>query len=122
MIIYASRTNNVRSVAKRITGINCVDIKDVEVPVKEPFFIFTYTDGIGQVPKQIEVFLNENYFHLKGVIASGNLNFGNAFCGSADLISSKYGVPIIDKLDLRGNKDNIIHIVKEYERIILNKG
>lgn len=119
MIIYASRTNNVRSVSKRIKEIKCVDIKEIREPVGESFFIFTYTDGIGQVPKHVEEFLDRNQFYLRGVIASGNLNFGNAFCGSADAISSKYNVPIIDKLDLRGNKDNIVRIVEEYNRIIL---
>lgn len=121
MIIHSSRTGNVRAVVSKLTDIKCVDISTIDIAT-EPYFIFTYTDKIGEVPEQVMAFLNNNHSSLRGVIASGNVNFGNAFCLSADIISRKYNVPIIRKLDLRGNKKDLEIIQKAYADLIDKEG
>lgn len=120
MIIYASRTGNVRYVCNNL-DITCIDIKDV-THVNEDFFMFSYTDGIGVVPKEVSAFLEKNSSYLKGVIASGNTNFGRAFCLVADRISKEYNVPIIAKLDLRGTKSDREKIENAYLKIVKKKG
>lgn len=121
MIIYASRTGNIRFICKRLDGISCVDIKEIE-QATEPFFMFTYTDKIGHVPESVMQFLYKNKAHLKGVIASGNINFGNAFCLSADVISKEFNVPIIRKIDLRGTTKDVESIMKQYEELFTKEG
>jgi|SRR6185437_2389856 len=123
MIVYASRTNNVKSVSKKLeaSDILCVDIKSTE-NVTTPFFIFTYTDKIGEAPEHVLDFLYLNEEFLKGVIASGNVNFGASFCLSADKISKEFNVPIIKKLDLRGSSNDLKDIINSYNKIILSKG
>lgn len=83
--------------------------------IHEPYFIFTYTDGIGDVPNKVLRFLESNSEWLKGVIASGNTNFGSSFCKSADTIGKKYNVPIIRKIDLRGNSEDIKAIIDAHK-------
>lgn len=120
MIIYASRTGNIRNIVQKL-GIKNVQIKD-GLLINEPFFVFTYTDGLGSVPKVVEEFMINNYQHCKGVIASGNSNFGkNVFCGSANKINEMYDVPIIHKIELRGFEKDYKYI-KEQHNLIIGEG
>lgn len=120
MIVFASRTGNVRSVVSRL-NIRSVDIKDIDY-VDEPYLIFTYTDGIGSIPSHVDDFLTMNKSYLRGVIASGNMNFGRAYCLSADKISDKYNVPVVAKIELRGTTVDIAKIKKVYKEIFKEKG
>jgi len=111
MIIYISRTGNVEYIVNKL-NLPSVNMKDVS-NVSNPYFIFTYTDGLGEVPLEVSRFLNSNHKYCKGVIASGNRNFGtNNFCGCADTISKKYSIPVIHKIDLRGFESDY-EIVKD---------
>jgi protein involved in ribonucleotide reduction len=118
MIVFASRTGNVRSIVSQL-GFPNKEIKD-DLIISHPYLLFTYTDGLGNTPqKVVDFLLNENNsIYLRGVISSGNLNFGLSFCRSADEISSKYNVPIIRKIDLRGSTEDIEEIKKVYKKLI----
>lgn len=113
MIVFASRTGNVRSIINKL-NVPTVEMKEGMI-VNYPFIIFTYTDGLGEAPKKVLEFLDANYTFLRGVIASGNTNFGIGYCVSADVISQQYNVPIIRKIDLRGNQNDIDAIEKQYK-------
>lgn len=116
MIIYASRTGNVEWVINKLQ-LPSIELSQVQ-DVNEHFIIFTYTDGLGNVPQIVEDFLNQHHQYCKGVIASGNINFGvNNFCGSADKISKQYNVPIIRKIDLRGCQQDYDHIIQQYNTL-----
>ena len=120
MIAYASRTGNVEYI------INKLSLPSIKIEkgliVKQPYFIFTYTDGLGEIPSEVSEFLLNNHSYCKGVIASGNTNFGvNNFCGSADKISRKYRVPIINKIELRGFDKDYDVIKLRYEEIRTDK-
>lgn len=89
--------------------------------VNEPYFLLTYTDRLGEAPEVVRDFLKleSNRENLKGVIASGNINFGHEnFCGSAKEISQWLKVPIIRMIDLRGNQDDIAEISSSYRKMI----
>ncbi|MGE7840613.1 class Ib ribonucleoside-diphosphate reductase assembly flavoprotein NrdI [Lysinibacillus sp. NPDC093712] len=121
MIIYSSRTGNVRYITTKLESIDCLDIKDIET-VDSNFIIFTYTDGLGNIPKAVDEFMINNYQNCKGVIASGNSNFGvNVFCASADKINEKYGIPVIHKIELRGFEKDYKFIKEQYD-LIMRKG
>lgn len=127
MIVFASRTGNVRYIVRKLDkSIPTMEIiEGAEQFISEPYLIFTYTDGLGEVPERVSKFLDmgDNAKYLKGVIASGNTNFGhNVFCFSADVISEKYNVPIINKIELRGYDKDIKIIEEAYEKIIKNVG
>jgi protein involved in ribonucleotide reduction len=82
----------------------------------QPFLLFTYTDGLGHVPHVVETFMKHNYQNCRGVIASGNSNFGNeVFCKSATILSEQYHLPIVRKIELRGFQHDIEAIQMFYE-------
>jgi protein involved in ribonucleotide reduction len=114
MIVYTSRTGNVKHIVNNLKLPN-IEITD-DLIVTEPYFLITYTDKLGEVPEVVTQFLLNNHIHLKGVIASGNVNFGEEYCKSADVISDLYSVPVIRRIDLRGNKQDILEILKQYNK------
>jgi protein involved in ribonucleotide reduction len=117
MIAYASRTGNVRFIVHQL-GLPNIEIQEGLI-LDEPFLLCTYTDGIGEVPPIVEGFLKNNAHLCKGVVASGNSNFGHSyFCRSADVISETYGIPIVEKIELRGFQKNSHAIMEFYKRTI----
>lgn len=117
MIYYASRTGNVCSIIDRLALPN----KEIQVGVHvaEPFLLFTYTDGLGQVPAVVTSFMEQHHKWCKGVIVSGNSNFGAAnFCGAGDALSKQYNIPIIRKIELRGFASDDQAIKDYYEKVI----
>jgi protein involved in ribonucleotide reduction len=82
----------------------------------------TYGSGNDRhtIPKQVKKFLNipENRNHLKGVIGTGNTNFGEHFCkAAAIMIAKKVGVPLIGKVEVFGTPEDITRI-KEGLRLL----
>lgn len=108
MIAYLSRTGNVRVIVQQL-NVAAVEIVD-ELVVNEPFVVCTYTDGLGNVPAKVEQFMAKNYTNCIGVIASGNRNFGANFAKAADVLAGRYNIPIVAKLDLRGQKSDFEQI------------
>lgn len=113
MIAYASRTGNVRYIVNKLKLPNIEIIEGLIL--KEPFLLFTYTDGLGSVPAIVQDFLQHNAQLCKGVIASGNSNFGHQyFCKAADNISKQFHIPIVRKIELRGFQKDYDEIIRFY--------
>lgn len=84
--------------------------------VDEPFVLVLPTYGGGPetraVPKQVIKFLNDerNRRHLRGVIAAGNTNFGEAYGIAGDIIARKCQVPHLYRFELFGTQDDVIAV------------
>ena len=90
----------------------------------EPFILFTPTYGGGSrkgadVPKQVIRFLNvpENRALLRGVVSSGNTNFGADFCRAGDVISQKCQVPVLYRFELLGTQSDVTAVQSIMEKI-----
>jgi protein involved in ribonucleotide reduction len=87
------------------------------VEISSPYILFipTYAanDGRGAIPKSIVKFLNNqnNRTLLKGIVASGNKNFGSNFCLAGDLISNKCDVPVLYRYELRGTQHDVTNVM-----------
>jgi protein involved in ribonucleotide reduction len=88
------------------------------ITVDEPYVLIlpTYAAGkdeqgrhVGAVPKQVIRFLNDphNRSLLRGVIAAGNTNFGDAYCVAGDIISMKCQVPYLYRFELMGTAEDV---------------
>lgn len=68
----------------------------------------------GAVPRQVIRFLNDEHNRalLRGVIASGNRNFGEAYGRAGDVIARKYGVPWLYRFELMGTQSDIENVRK----------
>ncbi|MDO5053312.1 MAG: class Ib ribonucleoside-diphosphate reductase assembly flavoprotein NrdI [Pseudoclavibacter sp.] len=86
---------------------------DPPLAADEPYVLIVPTygggDGRGAVPKQVIAFLNvpANRRLLRGVIAGGNTNFGEAYGLAADIIADKCGVPALYRFELFGTPEDV---------------
>ena len=97
---------------------------DEEMPaVREPYLLVvpTYADGEGRgaVHKQIIRFLNDerNRSFIRGVIGSGNRNFGRFYGYAGDVISARCKVPYLHKFELAGTEDDVAIVKNRMEQI-----
>lgn len=113
--VYASRTGNVEYFISKL-GLEDIAIRidDGSEEVNEDYILFTYTDGMGDVPYEVESFLeagnNSNF--IKGVICSGDLNYGDCYCGAGDKISERYNVPCLYKFENDGTDEDVEAVKK----------
>lgn len=87
-IVYASRTGNVESIVSQL-GMNMLRIDSGTDTCAEDYILFAYTDGYGDVPAETESFLAGNSKFLKGVVVSGDMGYGEAYCLAGDKIAEK---------------------------------
>lgn len=87
--------------------------RDEPLVATEPFVLLVPTYGGGPetkaVPKQVIRFLNDerNRNYLRGVMASGNTNFGGAYGIAGELIARKCQVPFLYRFELFGTPDDV---------------
>ncbi len=107
-----------------------------ELVVDQPHVLIvpTYGGGAGMtgdysrpVPKQVIKFLNneQNRSLLRGVVASGNLNFGPDFCKAGDIVAAKCGVPYLYRFELMGTDHDVRRVqegLEEFERTLRHNG
>jgi protein involved in ribonucleotide reduction len=114
MIVYASRTGNVQYIVSKLKAVS-IEISE-GLMLNEPYLLITYTDGLGDIPATVARFLEQNGNYCKGVVVSGNSNFGHTvFGGAGDKIVATYHIPLVCKLDLRGYQADYEAIQKFYE-------
>lgn len=81
-----------------------------------PFVLIcpTYADGEGRgaVAKQVIRFLNDpdRRALLRGVIASGNRNFGATYAHAGKVIATKCNVPVLYRFELAGMETDIARV------------
>ena len=81
--------------------------------IDEPYVLVLPTygggEGHGAVPKQVIKFLNDerNRSMIRGVIASGNTNFGQAYGLAGDVVAAKCKIPHLYRFELFGTPDDV---------------
>lgn len=126
IIYFSSASNNtMRFVEKLGVGGKRIPLYATEEPLvaTEPFILITptYGGGVdkGAVPKQVIKFLNNplNRELLKGVISTGNTNFGTAYCLAGDIISAKCKVPHLYRLEILGTSEDVTNVKEILEEV-----
>lgn len=125
LLVYFSSTseNTHRFVMKLGMPVARIPLLPSEEPlvVDEEYVIFVPTYGGGNlkgaVPKQVIKFLNNphNRSLCRGVISSGNTNFGEAYCIAGDILSSKLNVPHLYKYELLGTPTDVERVKQGLE-------
>jgi len=86
--------------------------------VNQPYILVvpSYGGGTAQgaVPRQVIQFLNDTHNRqlIRGVIAAGNRNFGEAYCLAGDIIARKCQVPYLYRFELMGTSDDLANVYK----------
>lgn len=83
------------------------------------YILITYTDGFGQVPKEVVDFLQLHSNNMVGVCASGRQiwKLQGTYCKSADVIHQQYGAPILLKFEMAGTDKDRAELVERIEMI-----
>ena len=125
LLVYFSSTseNTHRFVSKLGFPTARIPLRRTEPPltVDEEYVLVVPTYGGGSVkgavPKQVIAFLNnpDNRALCRGIIASGNTNFGQAYCLAGDIIASKLGVPFLYRYELLGTPTDVARVKEGLE-------
>jgi len=95
--------------------------KEAPLAVDEEYVLLVPTYGGGSVkgavPKQVIKFLNDSHNRslCRGVISSGNTNFGEAYCLAGDIIASKLNVPLLYRYELLGTPTDVVRVQEGLE-------
>jgi len=75
-------------------------------------------DGRG-VPKSVIKFLNveQNRNFLKGVIGTGNTNFGVHYCKAAEIVAAKTGVPLLYRVEITGTPEDVVEVIERLDHL-----
>jgi protein involved in ribonucleotide reduction len=117
LIVYSSLTGKVDRFVRKL-GLPIQRIVP-DLSVEEPFVLVTYTCGNGEVPEEVMRFLARHHTNLRGVAASGNRNWPK-FAHAADLISSRFHVPILHKFELAGGPSDIEYFLERMKNLGLH--
>lgn len=98
--------------------------------VTHPYILMTPSYGSprtkGYTPKMVKEFLKLNHEHMVGVVATGNANFLEDYCRAGHNISRRFQVPLLWRIDLRGNTDDIDTIdrgiTEHWAELVVRKG
>ena len=121
-VIFFSLTGNCKRFVEmcKLPEEDVIDLWEIDYEVDFNYILITPTIGFGKVPEDVERFLGENHKHLKGVVGSGNKNWGNRFAKAAEIISEQYNVPLLMKIELHGNTKDLIKFRKIYLESVNN--
>jgi protein involved in ribonucleotide reduction len=127
-IVYFS---NVSENTKRF--VEKLDAPSHRIPIRwngdEPFMasseyvliLPTYGGGNDNhtVPKQVVQFLNieANRELMRGVIGTGNTNFGEHYCKAAEIVAAKVGVPLLYRVELLGTPYDVEKVTERLEEL-----
>jgi len=127
-VVYFS---NVSENTKRF--VEKLELNSIRVPIKwddknplvvtRDFVLVTPSYGGGAegktVPRQVVKFLNleENRKFLRGIVGTGNTNFGAHYCGAAETISAKTGAPLLYRVEITGTPDDVIEVRERLDRL-----
>lgn len=120
LVYFSSESENTLRFVERL-GLPALRIPletRSRLEVTEPYILIVPSYGggglAGAVPAQVIRFLNNptNRALLRGVIASGNRNFGEGFCRAGDVIAQKCQVPYLYRFELLGTDQDIENVRK----------
>jgi len=116
-VVYFSNVSN--NTHRFVERLGCTSHRiplrpgDPDLIVEQPYILITPTYGGGKdggaVPKQVIRFLNnpENRKHIRGVVASGNTNFGHTYGLAGKIISYKCNTPLLHIFEILGTSQDI---------------
>ncbi|MGC6206129.1 MULTISPECIES: class Ib ribonucleoside-diphosphate reductase assembly flavoprotein NrdI [unclassified Citrobacter] len=118
LVYFSSSSENTHRFIQRL-GLPAIRIPLNErerIRVDEPYILIVPSYGgggtAGAVPRQVIRFLNDphNRALIRGVIASGNRNFGEAYGRAGEVISQKCGVQWLWRFELMGTQSDIDNV------------
>lgn len=134
IVYFTTKSGNVGRFVDKIAQFETIQIPQSSVEAKnltvvEEFVLIipTYLAGNPntgngksvKVSPQIVQFLNNevNRQNLRGVIGSGNKNYGQYYCKSAYIVAQKCNVPVIHTFEITGTNEDVEDVEKKVGQI-----
>ena len=125
LVYFSNYSENTKRFVEKLTDagtripLRASDARNFTVDAEYVLVVPTYGGGNESpaIPKSVKVFLNNpaNRDLLRGVIGTGNTNFGEHFCKAADMICDKTGVPLIARVEIMGTPEDVEKIKQRLE-------
>lgn len=116
IVYFSTKSGNTRRFVEKV-GFPAKRIPlnrtDPPLSVDAPYILVTPTYGDGDpstaVPSQVIKFLNDEHNRslIRGVVAGGNSNFGEAFGLAGTVIAHKCKVPYLFRFELMGTPEEV---------------
>lgn len=116
LVFFSSRSENtlrfITSVGLPAIRIPVNNTEHIQVTIPYILVVPSYGDIYKRksaVPVQVKYFLDDagHQALIRGVIASGNRSFGEAFAYAGNIISKKFNVPYLWRFELMGTQYDI---------------
>ena len=125
LVYFSNYSENTKRFVEKLTdaGIRIPvkpgDARNIVMDMEYVLVVPTYGGGNESpaIPKSVKIFLNnpDNRSLLRGVVGTGNTNFGEHYCKAAEMISAKTGVPVIAKVELLGTPEDVVKVKQRLE-------
>lgn len=112
-VVYMSLTGNVKLFVNKLETMEPLEIVTGDETIAEDYLLITYTADMGEIPYEVEDFLEVNREYCKGVAASGDKMYGDDYTLVAETINEQYGIPIVHRFELEGN-DEDVNIINDF--------
>ena len=125
IIYFSNVSNNTHRFIEKlslVTNIKRLPVKgDWDEEIDSPYVLITPTYNERGVPIQVMRFISkyENRRKLSGVIASGNINFGDDYAKAGYVISKKCNVPLLYTFELMGTKEDVNRVEEGLEKYVV---
>ena len=131
IVYYSSASGNTKRFVEQL-GLPAIrlpiEANERALEIEQPFVLIcpTYADGEGRgaVPNSVISLLNNpnNRALIKGVIASGNRNFGALFARGGAIVAEKCNVPLLYRFELSGTQSDIDIVTNGLEQFWKHHG
>lgn len=129
IVYFSSASENTKRFVEKLSAI----VDSVRIPlrwdsenpllVEREYVLVLPTYGGGEydkaVPRQVVKFLNlkQNRDLIRGVIGTGNTNFGEHYCLAADVVAAKTGVPLLQRVEILGTPEDVEKVSERLEQL-----
>ncbi|MDT0700326.1 class Ib ribonucleoside-diphosphate reductase assembly flavoprotein NrdI [Staphylococcus chromogenes] len=79
--------------------------------INKPYILVTPTYNIGEIPEEVDIFLNNNHANMIAVMSSGNRNWGENFAIAGEKIADRYKVDLIGKFEMYGTQNDVDKLI-----------
>ena len=132
LVYFSNYSENTKRFVEKLTDagiripVKPSDARDFSVDAEYVLVVPTYGGGSESpaIPKSVKVFLNNpaNRDLLRGVIGTGNTNFGEHYCKAADMVCDKTGVPLIARVEIMGTPEDVQQVKERLEILYGTQG
>lgn len=113
-VVYYSITNNTHRFVQKLD----VPIYSVQDGIPPDSVLIVPTYGVAGIPKIVIKALREGHRErIRAIVGTGNINFGLNYCAGAIKLSQKLEVPLLHKLELAGNNQDVSTVLQKMEEL-----